>query len=137
MVVYGNPRSEIRPVGNLTIWFREIRGAAFPKQLIKTSFDSHAGVMNQRKMKNVTEQVANLLRQSKDVVRFPRWSYEPEKNEKRYGAGCKPAPAKMKNVTEQVANLLRQSASDGYWTHNLFMSHPIFFFDLSLLSTES
>jgi hypothetical protein len=88
-------------------------------------------------MKNVTEQVANLLRQSKDVVRFPRWSYEPEKNEKRYGAGCKPAPAKMKNVTEQVANLLRQSASDGYWTHNLFMSHPIFFFDLSLLSTES
>jgi hypothetical protein len=25
---------------------------------------------------------------------------------KRYGAGCKPAPAK--NVTEQVANLLRQ-----------------------------
>jgi hypothetical protein len=27
--------------------------------------------------------------------------------QKRYGAGCKPAPAK-KNVTEQVANLLRQ-----------------------------
>jgi hypothetical protein len=52
--------------------------------------------------KNVTEQVANLLRQKK---RYGA-GCKPAPAEKRYGAGCKPAPAE--NVTEQVANLLRQ-----------------------------
>jgi carbonic anhydrase len=51
--------------------------------------------------RNVTEQVANLLRQETLRSRLQTCS-----GKKRYGAGCKPVPAR--NVTEQVANLLRQ-----------------------------
>jgi hypothetical protein len=60
---------------------------------------------NPPKIINVTEQVANLLQQKKAPRNPPKIINVTEqvanllqqKNHKRYGAGCKPAPAKIPN----------------------------------------
>jgi carbonic anhydrase len=54
-------------------------------------------VANLLQQKNVTEQVANLLQQknvTEQVANLLQQKPAPAK-EKRYGAGCKPAPAKV------------------------------------------